>query len=175
MDSERWLPVAENPRYDVSDLGRVRRGKRILTPCDHGRGYRAVTLCGPNGARRNRFVHRLVAAAFLGPPPVGAEVNHRDFDRANNALGNLEYLTPAGNMGHAKAGGRMKRGESHGLAKLNTEDVRRIRSLLGSDRTMQAIAVEMGISISQVHAISCGRSWGWLDQGRTSNPEKEAV
>ncbi len=45
------------------------------------------------------YIHRLVAAAFLGEPPslLHTQVNHKDGDRGNNALSNLEYATPEAN------------------------------------------------------------------------------
>jgi len=54
---------------------------------------------------RNEYVHRLVAASFLGQPPSPehSQINHRDGNGSNNAVENLEYVTPAENMAHRYA------------------------------------------------------------------------
>lgn len=63
-------------------------------------GYR-VTAVGGNIKR----VHRLVARAFLGPPPTSehCHVNHKDGNKTNNNVGNLEYATPSQNVIHSYA------------------------------------------------------------------------
>ena len=53
------------------------------------------------------MVHSLVALAFIGPRPEGMEVNHKDCDKQNNALNNLEYVTHGENQRHAAQMGRM--------------------------------------------------------------------
>ena len=51
---------------------------------------------------RKEYVHRLVAASFLGrpPSPKHSQINHKDSNRSNNAVENLEYVTPAENSAH---------------------------------------------------------------------------
>lgn len=98
--SETWRPVGGAPRYDVSDLGRVRSRCRpgrplILRQPVTSKGYRKVTLYVPGAARVRVwqvYVHQLVAAAFIGPCPPGHEVDHVDWNRHRNVPGNLRYL-----------------------------------------------------------------------------------
>lgn len=66
--------------------------------------YLQVRLWRQNKAR-TFYVHDLVAAAFIGKKPRGAQVNHKDLDKKNNYAENLEYLTPKENMDHAVKGG----------------------------------------------------------------------
>lgn len=103
--TEIWRPVVEDPLYEVSSLGRVRsldatiwygprvgfgkRKGRILKPSVDGRGYLTVRL----SKRRTAAVHRIVAAAFLGPRPPGQVARHMDGDKTNPKLSNLEYGT----------------------------------------------------------------------------------
>ena len=61
-----------------------------MKPFDNGHGYLMVSLT-KNGIRKNFYVHRLVAAAFLEPISGMAEVNHIDHDRKNNCANNLEW------------------------------------------------------------------------------------
>ena len=62
--------------------------------------YRIASLCR-NGVYVRRSVHRLVWEAFNGPIPGRLEINHKDLDRANNRLDNLELVTHQQNIQHA--------------------------------------------------------------------------
>ena len=84
----------------VSNLGRVRTAFGIITKgSEHPSGYRLASV---NGTGRDK-VHRLVAKAFLPPPPSDkhTQVNHKDGDRANNRADNLEWVTPSENVQHS--------------------------------------------------------------------------
>lgn len=97
---EQWRPVfvgilAIPSGYHVSDLGRVRRGGLILKPyrCPTRNGLYWKVDLWISGKRHQRFVHRLVAMAFLENPQLKPEVNHEDTDPANNRLDNLSWMT----------------------------------------------------------------------------------
>lgn len=105
----RWAPVAGyRGVYEVSDAGAVRRvragrGTRAkeLVPYSAGAGYLQVGLRTP-GSRKKFYVHRLVASAFLGGSPPGKpEVNHKDGDKTNNSVDNLEWVSHSENHKHA--------------------------------------------------------------------------
>lgn len=80
--------------YQVSNLGRVKsiRSNTILRPYDIGRGYLAVKLC-KNGINKNHKLHRLVAEAFIPNPDNLPCVNHKDENKANNCVDNLEWCS----------------------------------------------------------------------------------
>lgn len=102
---EKWLPIPEfEGRYEVSDQGRIRSQltDKILTP--HFRRYSVVDL-RRDGRYFKRYVHHLVAIAFIGPRPTGMLVRHRDDDRRNNSAANLVYGTQSQNMFDAVANG----------------------------------------------------------------------
>ncbi len=93
---ENWRPVVGCPSYEVSDQGQVSsKFGRILT------GYRinGYALVGLQIDKKQiRFlVHRLVAAAFIGPCPDGKEVDHINNIRTDNRAVNLHYLTRSEN------------------------------------------------------------------------------
>ena len=95
MREEIWKIIPNHQQYEVSDLGKVRRGQKVLKPRNHNQGYQFVFLNG-----RERYCHRLVAGAFIGSIPPRWEVNHLDGNPANNALENLEIVTPKQNRQH---------------------------------------------------------------------------
>jgi hypothetical protein len=93
----RWRPIEGADGYHVSSHGHVARQLanstvRMLRAAPNDCGYLKVSL----GRGRQRYVHRLVAAAFLAAPPDDGQVwtvDHIDFDLRNNAADNLRWLT----------------------------------------------------------------------------------
>ncbi len=91
--SAEWRPVSFLPAAMVSRLGQVIRPNGQMAPWQiNSNLYPMVSLGG-----KARFVHKLVAEAFLGPCPKGHEVDHRDRNPLNPSLGNLRYLTLSDN------------------------------------------------------------------------------
>lgn len=76
--------------YEVSNLGRVRRNGKILKPSKNKKGYLQVSLC-KNGTKKNARIHRLVAQSFISNPQNLPQINHKDEDKTNNAVENLEW------------------------------------------------------------------------------------
>lgn len=99
---EIWKVVQDYPNYEVSNLGRVRNKKtgKILSPGLGGAGYFTIALY-KDGKATTKNVHELVAAAFLGKKTKGMTVNHKDGDKTNNILSNLEIVSYAENLRHA--------------------------------------------------------------------------
>ena len=90
--------------WQVSSLGRVCTSRGVISYGSlKASGYRKANVEG-----KAFFVHRLVAFHFLGPPSSqdAWQVNHKDGNRSNNILGNLEYVTCSQNIRHALAGKR---------------------------------------------------------------------
>ena len=121
---EEWLPT-HHPDYDVSNLGRIRSQAQWrhlgLTKILRGsvsNGYPSVGFW-PEATRH--LVHILVMRAFVGPCPEDQEVMHKDDDRLNARLDNLEYGTHLQNVQDCIARGRQKR------RKLTDLQVREIR------------------------------------------------
>ncbi len=123
-DREIWKAVAGyEGKYEVSTLGRVKvitftnnryAGKpwnHIMKPFDNGSGYMVVSLT-QNGKRKNHYVHRLVATAFLERPDGKTEVNHIDHNRSNNCVSNLEWTTVEENIRYSAEQMRRPKKES---------------------------------------------------------------
>lgn len=168
--TEKWLPVkGYESIYEVSNLGNVRRcagsakspstRPRKLVP----RGKYYQVLLSREGKVELHWAHRLVAFAFLGHPPDGADrVNHKDGDGRNNAVSNLEWTDHQGNCKHAYDIGLRKAspplGEDNGFSKLTEESVRLIRSLHGSIPVTD-IASKFNVTRSAVHRVISGKTW----------------
>ncbi len=88
--------------YQVHQDGMVRSRIKTLSLSYTSFGYFAVTLCAPGAGPFKQRVHRLVARAFLENPGKLTDVNHKDCDRTNNKLENLEWTTRKANMNHTK-------------------------------------------------------------------------
>jgi hypothetical protein len=174
LQSEEWRPVVSyEGLYEVSSLGRVRsawqranrlRTDRILRAWADSSGYLQVALYRKGERRRLVHVHRLVALAFLGPIPAGKEVNHKDKQRQNCRVGNLEYVTHSENLLHAyRDGSNHQRGAAHFKAKLTAEQVYAIRH---SPERGATLARHYGVSQSIISCIRLRKTWRSL-------PEKE--
>ncbi len=103
---ERWLAVTEDKlsHYEVSDYGRVRNAKtkrvKVAQRNRNIRGveYLCVLLWYAHARCKKRYVHRLVAAAFLARPHADAtEVDHINTNPLDNRAVNLQWVTPAQN------------------------------------------------------------------------------
>lgn len=102
MSETEWRPaLGFGGKIEVSDAGDARRAgtHRPLTL-----GSRALykTIGGRvDGVFRSASLHGAVAAAFIGPRPSGHVIDHVDGDKHNNAVSNLQYVTPAENTRRA--------------------------------------------------------------------------
>jgi len=165
--SEEWRDVVGYEGiYEVSDQGQVRRistvgGARagyVLNPDPNAR-YLHVTLSYLQ-EKENRTIHSLVAEAFLGSPPGGYQVNHKNGEKHDNRVENLEWVTASQNHHHARwVLGRLL-GENHPQSKLTKDDVRSIRRLYASgDFIQQELAERFGIDRTTVSDITRHKHW----------------
>ena len=112
VDGEEWRPMVD-PKSGkilsgrmVSSLGRMKfENGQVSRGSRQKQGYFVTKSVG---LRHFECVHRLVARAFLGPPPSlkHTQINHKDGDKGNNSVANLEYVTPSENMLHHYSNGK---------------------------------------------------------------------
>lgn len=102
MEQEVWLPVKRfEGYYEVSNMGNIRRTKsKRFRAISHTENYSHVLL-SVNGKHTTLRVHRLVAEAFLPPIKGKDHVNHKNGDKHDNRVDNLEWCTQAENNLHA--------------------------------------------------------------------------
>lgn len=94
MDDDVFRELPSSPGYAVSNKGLVvnLRSERLLSPTVTERGYMQVTISERGGRRTTRYVHQLVAEAFLGDWRPGVRVAHHDNHRGNNVVSNLYVM-----------------------------------------------------------------------------------
>ena len=98
--TEIWKEIKGfNGRYEISNLGRLRSyaQDRINGKIKNGnrdrKGYMTCVLYDENGEKHNWKIHRLVAEAFIENPDNLPQINHKDEDKSNNRIDNLEWCT----------------------------------------------------------------------------------
>lgn len=104
---EVWKDIpGTNGEYKISNYGKVMTVKtgRILAPSIDERGYERVGLFKTDRSRRYK-VHRLVAITYIPNPGNKEQVNHKDGNKRNNSVDNLEWVTNEENMHHSRVNG----------------------------------------------------------------------
>lgn len=106
---ELWKRIKGFPNYSISNLGRVKRGNRILRTALDSNGYPHVILY-KDGKKYHGYIHRLVAIAFVPNPNNYTEINHIDGNKLHSESKNLEWCTHAENVRHSfKTGVRTRK------------------------------------------------------------------
>lgn len=160
MDDEIWKGTVGFRDYEVSNYGRVRRAKPLVC-AKHPDGHIQVVLV-KDGKHFTKKVHQLVAEAFIGPRLPGIVVNHKDFNRSNNRVCNLEYLTQKMNLEYSTKAGRMNRGRNNGQAKLSEKDIKQIRHLHRVGYSQRKMSMMFPVSRSCISIIVNKKTWSHL-------------
>lgn len=124
----------------------------------------------PDGYLRTQFggktrtVHRVIAETFLEKEKEKNFINHKDGNKTNNNIDNLEWCTRSENIRHAYNNGLIhpKKGENNGRAKLSQEDVEYIRSVyrpLDPNYGAKALAKVFGVAPQTISAVVYKQNW----------------
>lgn len=170
---EQWRPVAGWERYSVSDAGRVRGPKKILSPMKNWNGY--FRVCLRSGEKtKSATVHSLVLRAFVGGRPHGFHGCHISGVKSDNRLCNLKWASASENYDDKRRHGTDQSGEAHGSSKLTAEQVLLIRQRYASRTTTMwgsvALAKEFGVTRDAIDAAAHGRTWKCLPLAQKSAP-----
>ena len=175
MKKEIWKPINNFPNYAVSNRGRVRscnatvysrtrKISKILKPRISGSGYFKVDLC-KNGKYTHCRIHHLVLETFVSKRPTNLVCNHKDGDKLNNNVENLEWITQGENNLHAYRTGLKKATGP----KLTEEEAHQIKQILAKQQgngpgrghylTQPEIGKLFNVSHKTISAINTGRIW----------------
>ena len=107
MTENEWRDIPSFPLYQANVKGEIRNVKtgKVLKPHVNVHGYVAINL-RQKGRYRCKLLHRLLAEVFIPKPEGKTEVNHKDLDRANYSLDNLEWVTSSENKRYSLRRGR---------------------------------------------------------------------
>lgn len=170
--------------YQVSNLGRVKSlGRfhkfpnggiyeikpRILKNATETSGYLFVALY--NGYRKQYKIHRLVAEAFIPNPNNLPQVNHKDLNKQNNRVDNLEWCTASENIKHAFKHGVRKMpdklknmiknfdGENNPNSKLKKDEIIDIKTQINNGISYKKIAQKYNLNPNYIYLIKNGKVW----------------
>ena len=149
---EEWKDIqGYEGLYQVSSFGRVKSlnynhtGKEgILKAVDKGNGYLIVTLC-KYGKSKCLMVHKLVATTFISNPDNLPEVNHKDENKKNNKVENLEWCSSQYNMEY-----------SHGKPVIG---INKVSGLIIEFPSTKEAERQTGISQSNISACCKGKRY----------------
>ena len=140
--------------YEITKDGNVinkHTGKRVKGS-NNRKGYLRLAVGG-----KFLFIHRLVAQKYLPNPHNYPQVNHKDGNKHNNAVENLEWTTNKKNRAHAVKHGLHLSGEKCPWTKLKKEQVCYIRD--HTDISAVELAKMFGVAASTVGTVRQNRSW----------------
>jgi len=104
---EEWKNIPDFLNIQASNLGRIRLAKENEEPFIYStfitnKGYKRVAIYKNKSSKQKKYaVHRLVALTWIPNPDNLPQVNHKDGNKLNNAIGNLEWTTGSDNVNHA--------------------------------------------------------------------------
>jgi hypothetical protein len=172
---EQWKPlvisnVHENESYAISNYGRIKsfkchpQGKIIKNP--NLKGYEALVIKLKSSKSTTKYIHKLVAEHFIPKEnELQKYVIHNDFDKLNNHISNLRWVTRQTMFAHQKINPNYKRGAISN-AKLTEKDVKRLKlKLLKGLNKPSIIAKEFGITHTQLNRIRRGENWAHVRVG----------
>jgi hypothetical protein len=160
---EVWKPILTDDiqeRYAVSNLGRIidLKQNKCLNINDNGAGYKIVALMGPKSKLRVRYVHRLVAQAFIENPDNLPQVGHKDHTRSNNVVDNLYWTTQKQNTADGIAAGRINANRPKKNRRVTEDLICQIALLEHQGFGVNEIAVKLDFPRTTISSVFNGRS-----------------
>lgn len=163
LEEWRAIPGYET-HYEASNLGRIRRIApgpgvtvgRVLQPHLTAHGYHHVGLHCGSGHHKGFHVHTLIALTFIRPHPPNTQVNHKDGNKLNNLLDNLEWVTAQQNIRHSYQHRLQGKRLVEHFAKLTPKQVLEIRQRKAPKATL---IIQYGVTRRTIERIWTNRTW----------------
>lgn len=126
------------------------------------RDYKTIALF-KDGKHHYFYIHQLVARAYIPNPNGYKMINHKDGNKTNNTVENLEWCTHKQNMEHAYVNGFTTRGTSNTQTKLTEEQVRAIRKEYNPPKISSTVlGRKYGVSGAAVLLVVRRKNWAWV-------------
>lgn len=151
---ERWASIPGFEMYQASTNGKIMRDSQVLHPVVNRAYDRPAITLWKNNQPTTYYVHKAVLTAHRGPAPDGLEARHRNGDKHDNRLANLQWATGAMNQRD-----KVRHGSNGGPSKLTRDEAAEARRLCATGLTQQVVADRFGISRSLVSMIESRAIW----------------
>ena len=171
----RWAQIDDKrikDGYFVSETGRVvsarKKTVKEMTVCKHRDGYGQVCFMRHDGTTISLKVHRLVAKAFIPNPDNKPQVNHKDENKLNNNVANLEWCSAYENNHYSKTGyykamsERLRGVGGSRNAKITAEDVRDIRLFRQQGIKLKDVSRVYKLAEPSISRIANNKDWRWV-------------
>lgn len=160
MNEELWKVIPFESNYEVSTYGRIRNAstQQIKSQRFDRYGYKRVTLYP---SAKTYVVHQLVAKVWLGDMSQTLQINHKDFDKTNNYVDNLEWCSIKENCRHREdhLDPRRLDGSKNPVSTYTEEEVLQIRELYSDGKKYRDIARMLGRHSEAIRRIVRRESW----------------
>ena len=166
---ELWKKVAipglhNNEQYEISNFGRVKSlktgPKGVIIKSSIVKGYSALIVKLKSNKSTTRYIHKLVAEHFIEKDSEHQKyVIHMDFDKLNNHISNLRWVTRQTMFSHQKVNPNYKRGFISNAKLTETEVIRLKLKLQRNNNRLDSLAKEFGVTHTQICRIKNGENW----------------
>ena len=166
---EEWRKVDSEGRYEVSNLGKVRsyvdfHGRigatsHILKPHKGNNGYLMVMIYTKE-RNKNFLVHRLVAQAFIPNPNNYRCINHKDENKLNNCVSNLEWCTHRYNNNYNNKGKRISASlKNNSLITKPVYQLDKDGNIINEYKSITKAAEALGIKCAEISRVCLGHKY----------------
>ena len=162
---EEYKKINNFSHYRIYNNGKIYSEfiNKFITPTEDSNGYLQNTIVDDFGNRKTIKNHRLVAIAFLPNPNNYPDVNHKDFNRKNNHVTNLEWCTEEYNTHYTRDYNLEHNSSSYKkLSPLIEEQVLLIPTLLNYGFSVKLIAKLYNVGHITIRNIITKKTWRWL-------------
>lgn len=171
-----WKKIDGFDKYMISNKGDIlslnkNKNGRLMKPKEDKDGYLEVGIRDNNGNRKFFRIHRLVAMAFLENPNNLPVVNHKDGNKKNNCVENLEWCTISENTKHGfEVLGR--KGHNGGTNKLIAKICVKTNKIINIYNSIHDASKDVGVTVQAISRCANGKSktsagfkWKFVDEG----------